>query len=42
MWFYDAFRFVASKVSVDDLSLLYSKLLLAKLCLYVFGATFAE
>ena len=41
IWRYD-FRFVACKVSVDVFSLLYSKLLLAKLCLFVFDATFAE
>ena len=41
MWLY-VFRFVACKVSVGAFSLLYSKLLLAKLCLFVFGATFAE
>ena len=29
------------KVSVDAFSLLFSKLLLAKLCLFVFGAKFA-
>ena len=42
MWFY-ALRFVTCKVSVDAFSLLYSKLLLAKLSLFVFGgATFAD
>ena len=41
MWLY-ALRFVTCKVSVDALSLLYFKLLLAKLCLFVFGAYFAE
>ena len=30
------------KVSADAFSLLYSKFLLAKLCLFVFGASFAE
>ena len=41
MWLY-ALRFVTCKVSVDAFSLLYSKLLLAKLSLFVFGATFAD
>ena len=41
MRFY-AFQFVTCKVSVDAFSLLYPKLLLAKLCLFEFGATFAE
>ena len=40
-WLY-ALRFVTCKVSVDVFSLLYSKLLLAKLCLLLFGATFAD
>ena len=34
--------FVTCKVGVDAFSLLYSKLLLVKLSLFVFGATFAE
>ena len=33
-----ALRFVTRKVSVDAFSLLYSKLLIAKLSLFVFGA----
>ena len=37
-----ALRFVISKLSVDAFSLLYSKLLHAKLSLFVFGAHFAE
>ena len=37
-----ALRFVISKLSVDAFSLLYSKLLHAKLSLFVFGAYFAE
>ena len=37
-----ALQFVACKVSVDGFSLLYSKLLHAKLSLFVFGANFAE
>ena len=41
MWLY-ALRFNTCKVSVDAFSLLYSKLLHAKLSLFVFGATFAE
>ena len=41
MWLY-ALRFDTRKFSVDAFSLLYYKLLLAKLCLFVFGATFAE
>ena len=40
MWLY-AFEFITGKVRVDAFSLLYSKLLHAKLCLFVFGATFA-
>ena len=40
-WLY-ALRFVTCKVSVDAFSFSYSKLLLAKLCLFAFGATFAE
>ena len=41
MWLY-ALRFVTFKVSIDAFSLLYSKLILAKLSLFVFGATFAD
>ena len=41
MWLY-AIRFVTFKVSVNAFSLLYSKLLHAKLSLFVFGAPFAE
>ena len=41
MWLY-ALWFVTCKVSVDAFSLLYSKLFLAKLSVFVFGATFAE
>ena len=41
MWL-NALRLVSCKFSVDAFSLLYSKLLLAKLCLFVFCATFAE
>ena len=41
MWLY-ALRFVTCKVSVDDFSLLYSKLLLAQLSLFVYGANFTE
>ena len=37
MWL-SALRFVSGKVSVDAFSLLYSKLLMAKLSLFVFGA----
>ena len=37
LWLY-ALRFVTYKGSVDAFSLLYSKLLLAKLSLFVFGA----
>ena len=37
-----ALQFATCKVSVDAFSLLYYKLLLAKLSLFVFGATFAE
>ena len=41
MWLY-ALPFVTCKVDVNAFSLLYSKLLLAKLSLFEFGATFAE
>ena len=41
MWFY-ALRFATCKVSLNAYSLVYYKLLLAKLSLFVFGATFAE
>ena len=41
MWLY-ALRIAASKVSVDAFVLLYSKLLHAKLSLFVFDALFAE
>ena len=37
MWNY-ALRFATCKVSVDAFSLLYSKLFLAKMSLFVFGA----
>ena len=37
MWLY-ALRFVACKFSVDGFSLSYSKLLIAKLSLFVFDA----
>ena len=37
MWLY-ALRFVTCNVSVDAFSLLYSKLLIAKLSLFVCGA----
>ena len=37
-----ALIFVTCKVSVDALRFLYSKLMFAKSCLFVFGATFAE
>ena len=40
MWLH-ALRFVTCS-GVDAFSLLYSKLLLAKLCSFVFRATFAE
>ena len=33
-----AFEFISCKISVDAVSLLYSKLLLAKLCRFTFGA----
>ena len=36
------YDFFTCKVSVDAFSLLYFKLILKKLCLFVFGATFAE
>ena len=36
MWFY-ALQFVTYKVSVNAFSLLYSKLLIVKLSLFVFG-----
>ena len=36
-----AFEFFTCKVSVDAFSWLYSNLLHAKWCLFVFGATFA-
>ena len=36
-----SFQFISCKISVDAFSLIYSKLLLAKLCLFVFGDTFA-
>ena len=41
MWFY-VFRFFSCKVSVNAFSFLYSKLLRARLRLFVFSATFAE
>ena len=41
MWLY-ALQFVACEVIVDAFNWLYSKLLPAKLCLFVFGATFVE
>ena len=41
MWLF-ALRFVTCKVRVVASVCLYSKLLLAKLCLFVFGAIFAE
>ena len=41
MWLY-AVRFVTCNVCVDVFSLSHSKLLLAKLYLFVFGATGAE
>ena len=41
MWLY-ALRFVTCKVCVDAFSLLYSKLLLANLYLFVFSATVVE
>ena len=37
-----AFRFLTCKASVDALSFLYSKLMLAKLYKFVFGAAIAE
>ena len=37
-----ALQFASRKFSVDAFSLLYSQLLLKKLSLLVFGATFAE
>ena len=40
MWLY-AVPFVSCKFNVDAFSLLYSKLLRAKLCVFVFGANFA-
>ena len=40
LWHY-VFQFVTCKIRVDTFSLLYSKFLLAKLCLFVFGAIFA-
>ena len=36
----NAFQFFTCKVRVGAFNLLYTKLLLAKLCLFVFGATF--
>ena len=41
MWLY-VLRFDTCKVSVDAFSLCYSKLILAELCLFVFGANFVE
>ena len=41
MWLY-VLRFVINKVSMDAFNVLHSKFLLAKLSLFVFGATFAE
>ena len=41
VWFY-ALRFVTCNFSLDAFSLLYSKLLLAKISLFVFGFSFAE
>ena len=41
MWLY-ALRFFSHEVSMDAFSLVYPKLLLATLSLFVFGATFAE
>ena len=41
LWLY-ALQFLTCKVGMDAFSLLYSKLLLAKLSLFVFGITFAE
>ena len=41
MWLY-ALRFVTYKISVDAFSVLLSKLLIAKLSLFAFGATFVE
>ena len=41
LWFY-ALRFVTCTVSVDALSLIYSKLLFEKLSVFVFDASFAE
>ena len=35
----NAFHFIICKISVIAFTLLYSKLLLAKLCLFLFGAT---
>ena len=40
-WLY-TLRFVTCKVSVDAFSLSSSELLFAKLCPFIFGATFAE
>ena len=41
MWFV-TLRFVSCKITVDAFSLLFFKLLIAKLCLSVVGATSAE
>ena len=40
IWFY-ASQFFRCKIRLDAFSLLYSNLFLAKLCLFVFGDTFA-